>query len=672
MKGKFSLVWRVVIALVLVLSFSLVTAVPAAATHTVTVSLTPAATGASVSEAKTLTVTYDSGDPINKVELWIPDGYTLTDVTAPAAWYVSTVLDKIIWSTIEPTAMIDGGVTGVASEDFELVVTTPSTGGDYEWDWKTTDTAAGSQEGTETQSVDANAPSIVHEVVAALQPLGAVTIEARIIDAEGNFDYAKVFYSIDAGSSWSEVKMIGPVEDVCTADIPGQANCITVWYYISALDTIGNEATDPDGAPVNYHSYHVDGEGPDITDLTPADAGATTEPLQPISCVITDPGYPETGIGVDVDSITMTVEGDSVIPVITGDNDIGYTVTYTPTEALPDLPEDVDVVVDVDDLLGNSTHEVWFFVVDSEPPTAVVDLTAELVFDGVLLKWTKSTDNVEVAFYNIYRDPPGFAEPIDTTTDTYYLDGKVYIGQTYSYMVTAVDVSGLESDPLKSNVVEEVLFEKPYLAIPYGIDLFSGWNLISLPLIPESTVIADVLSGLGEGWEEMVGVVWAYDAVTGKWTAWGPGAPDWALDLATMEDGKGYWLWCNAGHALLVNGGYEWLAGPEIPPVYPVVEGWNLIGFKTSDWDTSGKIDSSDSVQVSWYFNDLWAPLYLEKYEPFMPPFIFWARLVDLRVYDKPAEEFYSLGLGASMFPGKGYWFYFPEDGTIIPPQFNL
>jgi len=52
----------------------------------------------------------------------------------------------------------------------------------------------------------------------------------------------------------------------------------------------------------------------------------------------------------------------------------------------------------------------------------------------------------------------------------------------------------------------------------YEISLYSGWNLISLPLIPDSSNIEDVLAGI----EGNVISVWAYDAETENWRLCAP------------------------------------------------------------------------------------------------------------------------------------------------------
>jgi len=109
----------------------------------------------------------------------------------------------------------------------------------------------------------------------------------------------------------------------------------------------------------------------------------------------------------------------------------------------------------------------------------------------------------------------------------------------------------------------------------YNIPLSSGWNLISLPLIPDSTVIEDVLADITSN----VDVVWYYDAADG-WLCYN----DVVNGLTTMEDGKGYWIFMDGTgpYTLTINGSETPAPGPQTPAAYLVVGNeWNLIGFKS-------------------------------------------------------------------------------------------
>lgn len=85
-------------------------------------------------------------------------------------------------------------------------------------------------------------------------------------------------------------------------------------------------------------------------------------------------------------------------------------------------------------------------VADNTPPTAPSGLTATGNQDGILLKWTASTDNVAVDGYNVYRAQSAsgpFTTPIneEPVTGLEFLDTGVADNQTFYYQVKAVDSS---------------------------------------------------------------------------------------------------------------------------------------------------------------------------------------------------------------------------------------
>jgi hypothetical protein len=164
------------------------------------------------------------------------------------------------------------------------------------------------------------------------------------------------------------------------------------------------------------------------------------------------------------------------------------------------------------------------------------------------------------------------------------------------------------------------------LPAPCGtVPLDEGWNLISLPLIPDDTNIETVLAGVSSN----VATVWHYDAGTATWSSW---APVWGGDLLTMEDGKGYWIQMNAADTLIVEG-VELPLPPEVPPTYPVFEGWNLIGFKSCTPRTAS--DYLAAIVGKWTV-----------------------------MYDGQGQRVW---LGDYMEPGCGYWLAANNSGTIYP-----
>ena len=168
------------------------------------------------------------------------------------------------------------------------------------------------------------------------------------------------------------------------------------------------------------------------------------------------------------------------------------------------------------------------------------------------------------------------------------------------------------------------------------IDLVAGWNLISLPLIPDNPAIASVCSGAN------VNTVYWYnsdpaDADPDHWYEWspGPGGP-----LTEMNDGKAYWVLANSNTAINLSGSelpIPTVGVPDVPPTYDVYVGWNMVGFK-----------SMRPVLAGTYLSSL--PM--------------WTRMYG---FNAAAVQFYTVGSADTMQPEAGYWLAVPVDGTIYP-----
>jgi len=147
-----------------------------------------------------------------------------------------------------------------------------------------------------------------------------------------------------------------------------------------------------------------------------------------------------------------------------------------------------------------------------------------------------------------------------------------------------------------------------------NIALNSGWNLISLPLIPTNGNVATLFSGLP------VDAIWSYSG--GAWSS-----------PTTMADGQGYWVHMTGAATLHVNGKVNPLP-PVTPPTYAVAAGWNLTGFKSTCARTaSAYLGGVSWVRIWGYANGAWVPVQS----------------------------------GDMLQPGLGYWIAATGAGTIFP-----
>ena len=144
-------------------------------------------------------------------------------------------------------------------------------------------------------------------------------------------------------------------------------------------------------------------------------------------------------------------------------------------------------------------------------------------------------------------------------------------------------------------VAEECLPAKVYQWKDAGIiELDEKWNLVSLPLVPFDTSIANLLKSLPAEALDMDKVddlvsIHHYDrtgcADPGTWNVYGNGQ----TSLSTMEDGKSYWVRMTYPN-LVVSPIYKWWVWgtalpmpPASPKEYPACTGWNMLGFTWLD-----------------------------------------------------------------------------------------
>jgi hypothetical protein len=199
-------------------------------------------------------------------------------------------------------------------------------------------------------------------------------------------------------------------------------------------------------------------------------------------------------------------------------------------------------------------------------------------------------------------------------------------------MISNIDVSSLSNSTLtitfyledgvgNQGPAENDTVEKVAELTSYDISLSAGWNLISLPLVPDDTDITVITAGISSN----LNIVKYYDASSTSWITYAPGAGG---SLVEMEDGKGYWLYMSNNDTLTIN-------GSEINPnkTYDIVAGaWNLIGFTSankklcSDYNTAAEF-ANDEVREG-AGDGGYGPI----------------------IHDSTTDEY--------MNPGSGYWLY--------------
>jgi hypothetical protein len=101
---------------------------------------------------------------------------------------------------------------------------------------------------------------------------------------------------------------------------------------------------------------------------------------------------------------------------------------------------------------GAATGQLTITSNSSTNGTAVIGLNGTGTPPEVDLSWDAPSSSADpVAGYNVYRAPGGsYTYALlnsSAVTETAYVDNRVQSGQTYDYVVTSVDDSGVESAP---------------------------------------------------------------------------------------------------------------------------------------------------------------------------------------------------------------------------------
>lgn len=167
------------------------------------------------------------------------------------------------------------------------------------------------------------------------------------------------------------------------------------------------------------------------------------------------------------------------------------------------------------------------------------------------------------------------------------------------------------------------------------VPLALGWNLISLPVVPASTDIAEVLASI-EGYYDAV-QAYAGRGDQEEWNSYCAGVPAGTNTLAQVDETMGLWVSVTDNVTLRVMGTRP--TGAQIP----LYAGWNMVGYPSTRSASIPEALASIGEKLSlvrWYdcfdADDPW-----RYYDPSAPD---WAN--DL----------------AELQPGKGYWIQVSED----------
>jgi len=532
-------------------------------------------------------------------------------------------------------ALKETGVdTGVFEGTFKLVDETPGTGeilvstGDHfgaAYFEKPEDTEPTFSAGA---IVDDTAP-----VVDITTPLDDATISGSIpIEA-----------TIDESYSYTALLMIdGEVIVGATAideyiNYPWDTTLVDdgeITLEVVATDEAGNVGSD-------LISVNIDNTGPTVTGATasPSIIGLDTSTDVVLTATVVD-----AGAGVDTVMVDCSdIGGDSAVPLSAPvDSDV-YTATV---EGITATVEDTfELTITATDLLGN-VNDLDFIAIevieDLVGPYEVGFTEAVPISGGLIVRGLYMKDLLTgPGSYKILVGDADFTEITETelisetwmsTTDydafgrSVVLNLEDYTGDTVTITMVASDLVGTEADPI-------ILYAGK---VPKGkwcpVELYKGWNLVSLPLIPDSSARGDILSLiLDQGASEIV-VSYGYDQYTDTWIT----------NPTEMTDGYGYWLYAKDYDVMIVEG-TDKLGPPSPPATYEFTAGWVLAGYK-----------STTSMEIGEYIESLELGSY------FSTVYIWDAETPAWDTINTVADE---------LFPGQGFWIWMYSDQNLIPPM---
>lgn len=165
------------------------------------------------------------------------------------------------------------------------------------------------------------------------------------------------------------------------------------------------------------------------------------------------------------------------------------------------------------------------------------------------------------------------------------------------------------------------------------VPVVTGWNLVSIPVTPASTAVADVLSTIDGHYD----TVHAFDTQTETWLTYQVGAPPEANTLTEIDETMGFWIRATDSADLMPPG-----CVPTSTDT-PMHVGWNLVGYPSY---TARPVTETLS-SIAGLYDMVCAFEPLDSADP-------WKR------YDSNvAAEFNDLG---EMGPAGGHWVRMLED----------
>jgi hypothetical protein len=608
-----------------------------------------------------------SESSINKVEITYPDmeGWQILDYTGPTNWgYSYTPPTPTVTFTAPSGYEIAKGSYAIFK--FKMITGTPTGTEDYSWLIKCTNTLAATAEMSLKVKIDNTPPTVTvtdpnPTIWASGYSVGAGNYVWLNLTVEDDIEAMPSVYLNDTVHfTRYKVEHIAGTETykfcyVNTTAIPDGP--LAVWFNVT--DYVGNwiltTPPPPPGFPNKISAYikvNVDNTPPFI--WINVEGGTLKD-----STFWVGPNIPSVYVNVTVADFALEPIGPLTGIYVNGTRQtwefsektgVTYKV-YNVFESrnslnLPLTGKCWVLFVNVTDKSRphNHTSTIEVYIKrDFEKPTAP-SFTIQPICGGAIIRNLVATDNVGIYAYRVLVNgtlitPEVLKTQLESTSlvseDAWVAFSNVlvlklpsdYAGKIANITIVAVDY-GSNIGPGTSKCV----------TIPkgewYPIVLYSGWNLISLPLIPVSEARADVLSLILKQGPAGATVTYGFDNK----------AKSWIMNPANMTHGQGYWIYMKSYDVLIVQGtSIEEYWGLE-PIHYLLYKGWNLVGYTAI---TPGS--------ASEYLSSLEGGSYYK--------YVYVWKAEDQRWMMVKAIE-----PAGTLYPGQAFWIFLHSDQTLIPP----
>ncbi len=329
---------------------------------------------------------------------------------------------------------------------------------------------------------------------------------------------------------------------------------------VSALDNAFNLANES-------VEVGIDRVKPIIFNETPPNGSYIIETKPTISVSYQDPAPAS---GINTSAVVMLLDGEKVNATVNE-----TTATYTPEEPLEGGLH--SVTVSVRDNASNENSKTWRFTI-CVPPT---NLTAEWdqVNETVIVRWEGASE----CLYDVFVATDKTFENI---TEKHTVKGLLWTDENATKTTLRLYRVALNgSEPTNETVGK------------FSITIYTGWNLISLPIIPSNTSIDAVICA-----DMAVNGDWIYADEPGPGISWTYAYywNGWSGNLTILEPEKGY-FYNRAGPDFNLT-----IAGRILTDINTTIyNGWNVLGYASV---MSQSLDIIPGYNGDWIYGDAPGP----------------------------------------------------------------